>query len=162
MVPVVNGVSGSVPVVVGVVSGSQPEVVRDSVVESGSQPVVKEGKNGGTQVAERGKVEKSAGEHQRVEDGRGGGARKRRKARWRMSRIQSRTATWADWSRAVRRWLGLPAREGVCGFEEVDRPCLFASCYDASACCSRNSMWVAAVVFVREIISLELVRGPYI
>ena len=51
----------------------------------------------------------------------------------------------------MRRRVGLPARETVCGVEEVDRLSDYASCHVDSGC---NNIVV--------VVSLEfLVRGPY-
>ena len=109
---------------------------------------------------EREKGKGSEDEYQQVEEDRGGGVRRCGKARWRADR-ENKRSSWADRSRAVRRRVGLPARETVCGFEEVDRLCVYASCYVDSGC--SNIVVVVGLVFlVREIISQELVRGPYI
>ena len=60
----------------------------------------------------------------------------------------------------MRRRVGLLVMETTCGFEVVGRLCIYASCY-ADDDCSGKIVDVCVVV-VREIISQELVRGPYL
>ena len=62
----------------------------------------------------------------------------------------------------MRRRIGLPAMEAACGFEEVDRLSVSVPCYADCDCRSNKDVGVVVVVLVREIISQELVRGPYI
>ena len=61
----------------------------------------------------------------------------------------------------MRRRVGLPVMETGRGFEVVDRLCVYASCY-ADDDCTGKIVDVCVVVLVREIISQELVRGPYL
>ena len=131
--------------------------------------------NGRGVVVEREKEEESEYAHQQVEgagvdgfdpigNGVAGGLPVgvgRRRIVKKEPRRPRRVLSWSDRSREVRRRVGLPVMETSCGFEVVDRLCIYASCY-ADDDCSGKVVDISVVVLVREIISQELVRGQYL